>query len=408
MQKLFVEELESRNLPSVTVFHQMLHEGLESGHHDPEPAAYSLGRPFAEMGASDRYQTELVEQVRSEGAGPNLDSAGLSLLDRYQTELLEQLNSASAGPNLDSAGLPLAIRYQTEVFERLSSLGAVPDIDLAGSFTPAGTETVEIVVVTPRALQATGLVDGPLLAGSTVRQAVAAALNSRPDSTVPSASPIALAANQRPAANNLAEVAVAASAGAGGAVAAGANEAVASALSSKGPPLLAAWGESVAASAFRNVAPTGANSNSAVKTGTEAGAAGEGQLDPMPSLPPVPQAPALELPQAPLAGSIQAGLANLPQFADLMTGISTLNLDRIEQRMANFITSLESTSSPAAAASQRDLYPWMLAAVVTGVACELARRQFRKPAAADGLDLGAFPIAPWELPRESENGFTSR
>ena len=98
----------------------------------------------------------------------------------------------------------------------------------------------------------------------------------------------------------------------------------------------------------------------------------------------------------------------MPQFADLLGGITTLNFDRIEQGMANFITSLEGTSGPALAVNQRDLYPWMLAAVVTAVACELARRQLKHSAAADAFDLATLPIAPWELPREPENGRTAR
>ncbi len=380
MKQLFVEELESRNLLSVTGFDHLLHRAPDSGHSDSDPIAHFSGRSFGDSSSPVRYQTDMPAQPNFISVEPGGNFGNLAPAGRYQ------------------AGFPA----------RLNLPGSERVDDLASSLTSRGEDTVEFIVVPPRiSMDVSGLLDGPLLSGSTVRQSLAAALSSGPISTVPFLLQVALAANQRAPASDLTAVVVVTAAEAGNAVAAGSTEAVASALSSKASTPIASRTDSLAAGAFRNVGTTIFNSNSSVRTGAD-GLAGDSLLERIPSLPPVPQPPALELPQSPLAQSIRGGLASLPQFADLMTGISTLNLDRIEQGMANFVISLESASSPAVTEHQRDLYPWMLAALVTAIACELTRRQLKKTAAMDGVDLATLPIAPWELPRESENGRTAR
>ena len=125
------------------------------------------------------------------------------------------------------------------------------------------------------------------------------------------------------------------------------------------------------------------NAPFAASSGIKAARSGsgfEGSTAPGPFLPPSPwRLPALELPQSPLAQSIHAGLASLPQFADMVNGISNVSLSRIEQGIASFLASLDPAPVAAPPGGSSELYPWLLAGVVTALACELARRQFSKP-----------------------------
>ncbi len=119
-------------------------------------------------------------------------------------------------------------------------------------------------------------------------------------------------------------------------------------------------------------------------------------------LQPVPQPSISSLAPVLVPKLMSAGIAALPQFSDLMNSVAVADLAGIEQGISSFLQHLDGTQSGAVPSATRDLYPWLLAGVATAAACEMARRQMRKTPKA--LDMVALQMAPWEAPHERENG----
>jgi hypothetical protein len=349
MKRLFVEELESRNLLSAAKLGHAISQGFEPSRLESAPF-FSANRSVFDFGSRDQFS------------------------DDFRT-----------GPFSDE---PASNGY---AFSQASV-----------SFV----QTVEIIIILPeQAAETPSVPDGPAVNQLGARQATGAFVNGAPAAiSIPlfQGAPI----NPQRSLGQFSDVAAvtafegAASGNVASAESIASNKS--SALAVTRPETLSSTGS------FRSLSSSLLAAAPAQRAGSEPGGAIDGPGESIQPLPSTPRLPALELPQSPLAQTIRAGLASVPQLVDLMNGFSNMSLDRIEQGIAGFLTALESGGSTALAASERDYYPWILAGVVTVAACEMARRQLRKPLLAESFDGADLPLAPWEIPLDGENERSAR
>jgi hypothetical protein len=204
--------------------------------------------------------------------------------------------------------------------------------------------------------------------------------------------------------SNLTELAALSTAANGSSTNAMTAEALASALSAKANASLSR-ADSLAGTTNLRGTPTGLAADAmAARGGNEVGAElAIPFVRPEPAQP-LPQLSILAPAQGPSAQVIRAGLGSLPQLADVMSGFSAVEFTRIEQGITNFLNRLEGKPGLAVSQDEADLYPWIIAGVATLAACEMARRQLKKTSVRSTASLLAFSMTRWDAPHEHENG----
>jgi hypothetical protein len=125
-----------------------------------------------------------------------------------------------------------------------------------------------------------------------------------------------------------------------------------------------------------------------------------------PQLAPDPVQQALQ--QHPGAKAARAAAVFLPQVADLLSDFSLANLARIDQSVSVFLSRLEGAPSEAPPDGALDLYPWLLAGVLTTAACAMARWQLRKTPVLQSVDWLTIPANTWNVFHENEHARTTR
>ncbi len=356
MKRLFVEELECRNLLSVAAVGHLANHGLESNHVDA-----GSNQSLVDFGGRER--------------------------------LTNDSNPGSARSQIMASGFD---------FNR-NEVGS-GGFDFNPGFSIVEV-TVEVVIVVPaQATESTNVPDGgPVFRSSLIRQATESSVN------LPEASaslPLATAALSSPRfTGETPDAALVTTAENSSTSLNSAETATALSTNKTGTSLAARTDVAPVGAVGRNIDSAPFAVGSGIRSASGLGSGFEGPISPAPQLPPAsPRLPDFEFLPSPLAQSIHAGLAALPQFADMVNAASTMSLSSVEQGIASFLASMDSAPIAALPASNSDLYPWLLAGVVTAVACELARRQLKKPAQASPFELATIPMAPWEVPQEQEHG----
>jgi hypothetical protein len=420
MMKLFVEELESRNLLSAAGGLQIDRTSLDSSRLTNDFHSFATVRSLERTPEiSVRYDADFsvenreIFPVAGSGFVPIPGEAGLGVVkptgqalpsagDARVGELspgIVKLIGLAADSDFDFDSI---LGESNRVAFRLAGSAAFPNV--ASFLDDVSPESLVRMSGLPmRNATGTLLVDGPLFFGAPVRQALAASGFAAPPPLAQFLSN--LAASFQRSLGAMGTVSAAAAAESSLLNNSGSTGAIASALSSK--PLAAApfTTDHVA---FMPAMPAGPGTSlpGASRSGTEVGATVEPSPEVYPLLPPVPEEPERSVPESPLARTIRAGLAGVPQVSGVLHELSSLNLDRLEQGLAGFIAEIEASSGPAASAlNQRELYPWILSVVAAAAACELARRQLKKSASAEALEPGMIPGTPYDIPQEfSDDG----
>jgi len=399
MQQLWVEELESRNLPSTGgLGHQSL-QWLESTQR-PSPSTVQSAQTFTDFDRSVRVSNN-YDLNRSNFSGRVSDSEFGSA--PAWNSVLPDLTSPP-GSTCGGNGPVSGIGSVTNRTAAVPAQSSPPRTDAGSELASNHVErALSAFVVVPE-----GVSGSAVLAVPSPSQSLARAQGSIGQSLESIASAQADAVNLPSILDNSSDVAI---------VSASENiapsntavvEALASALSLKPNPTIQTRADAVAGFKGLQSPPAGRVTELApLRAGSDFPEGLEGPLTrPQPQQ--GPQLPVAALPQAPPARSIRASLASLPQLADLMNEFSVANLTRIEQSISAFLKDLEDPQSQPIADGARDLYPWILAGVVTALACELARRQLRATASLQPLDLLIVPANPWIVPHEHEHGRTAR
>ncbi|MBI3410652.1 MAG: hypothetical protein HY040_20135 [Planctomycetes bacterium] len=94
-------------------------------------------------------------------------------------------------------------------------------------------------------------------------------------------------------------------------------------------------------------------------------------------------------PTAPGGVGIEDRIAPPLQMAGMLSALSAGGLRALELAMRDFLHQVERVGQPLDDRDGTDLYPWIVAGAAAAAACEIARRQLRRPA-----DVPVFPRRP--------------
>jgi hypothetical protein len=394
MHKLFVEELECRNLLNASGFG---HEGLlrlDQSRMDT-PTLMRSSSFGSEFNLSTRVERDLGEAngiVGHDFGTPYFGvgrESGTSFNDTYISR------EFGASPNSSISVAP-EITFIFVFPESVSSVEINPDT-ASSLYVPASVPVPE---------RSVDLANSP--SDPTPIQVTPRTQNSATFELVPTGNANLIVQVEVPtlpkASSNLTELAALSTAANGSSTSAMTAEALASALSAKANASLSR-ADSLAGTTNLRGTPAGLAADAmAARGGSEIGADLAMPLVRPEPTQPLPQLSILAVPQVPSVQAIRASLGSLPQFADVMSGFSAVEFTSIEQGITKFLNRLEGTPNLAISQGEADLYPWIIAGVATMAACEMARRQLKKASARATASLLALSMTRWDVPHEHEHG----
>ena len=389
MNRLFVEELESRNLLNAGAFGHESLLGLEQNRIDAPPLMRS---------SSTDTEFRFYEKLKRDFGGA-IDQVG----GEVGTDYFRAGPEFSTNPDTISRVFD-AIPNTLSVESGVTVVFVLPNYLSGVEIDPASESSISVPASTGLPDRAFDVANSPI--DPTLIQATQRILNSTTVELAPAANLIVQVAGPTlpKVSSNLTELAALSTTANGSSTNALAVEALASALSAKTNVGITHADSLSGTTNSRATASGPAADAMAARGGSEIGA--DLTMPPVrsgPALPPS-QLSSLALPQAPSAQAIRAGFGSLPQLADLMNGFSAVELTRIEQGITNFLNRLEGKPGLAVSQDEADLYPWIIAGVATLAACEMARRQLKRSSVRPNADLLAFSMIRWDAPHEHENG----